>query len=1397
MKKLLILFALFTAVSAWSGTHSIQLDAPATTVDVINNSEQAVTFYYALDACNTIDIQTQQGTFTEISVPGYSHSTQVGAPKLPVLRKLIAVPLGAEVQLTLRDFTTQEISLADNGIITNIMPAQESVSKSADPASIKFSFDEAQYQIDGYNQTKLVAVEEVGIMRGVRLVNLVFSPIRYNPVQKSLKVYNDVTVDIAFTNADLASSEMLRRTTYSPFFEALYQQQLLNYLPLATRDDLTTYPIKYLVIADRMFETQMEPFVEWKVQSGYETSMVFTDEIGTSTTAIKTYIQGLWDAATPTDPAPTFVLFVGDTGQIPAWNGSTGSHVTDLNYVLLEGNDKVPEMYYGRFSANNAAELQPQIDKTLMYEKYEMPDPSYLEEVVMIAGMDSSHGNTWGNGQINYGTENYFNAAHGITSHTYLYPQSGSNAANIVQNVSDGVGYVNYTAHGSSTSWADPSFTIADINGLQNSGKYPVVVGNCCLTNKFEIPTCFGEAWLRAEDKGSVAYIGGTNSTYWDEDFFFGVGAGTVSANPTYAGTGMGAYDGIFHDHNEPFADWFTTTGGIIYRGDLAVVEGGGNFNYYWEIYSLMGDPSLTPYMGIPSENTVVTPSTIFIGQTSVTITAEPYSYVGLSMDGDIYGRGLVDETGTLVLDLVPIGTPGNATLVITAQNKQPVIQTVEVIPNNGPYVVVDNFSVMAGGNDVIEFGETADLSIDATNVGTQSADNVTATITTSDTYITLIDDNETIGTITAGQTISLTDAFQFSVANDVPNNHSFMLDVTFTGDQGTWNGVIPLSAYAPEISVNAITIVDGDNNRLDPGDTADMVINLKNFGGALATNVIASLSCTNADITINTASATIAALAADQSEAITLNVSVAATAQIGDLANFTLAILADNDYTTQELFSFSIGLCLEDFETGDFSSYPWTFSGNADWLVSPDGAYEGAYCAQSGDISDNQSTSLEIELDVLVDGEISFMKKVSSESSWDFLKFYIDGQEKDTWSGTVDWSEETYPVTAGTHTFKWSYTKDTSVSNGSDCAWVDYIIFPTIGNAAPAQISVNTSEISINMNTNTTASESFEISNVGGSDLTYTIMVQEVPAKMDKSIAGSYVELSADDFLPGQTTTWTLSAFNGSTDSEWLTLVTLDLPAGVSAISSTDLIGGTAPLVTNNATGNGVTVEWIDDNGGYGNIHGNETAQAQLEVTIDAGFVGDMTLNYHMEGDIWGGEPHQLDDSIFLVNLGTTITWMNVTPTSGTVTPSQQETITLNFDTADLQEGIYSCNVIISSNGGDDVIIPVILTVDDTGAGAPLIPTETVLHGNYPNPFNPSTSISYGLSQDALVRIEVFNIRGQKVTTLVNKHQQAGYHTASWDGTDKSGKAVSSGVYFYKMNAGSFNKINKMMLMK
>ena len=84
----------------------------------------------------------------------------------------------------------------------------------------------------------------------------------------------------------------------------------------------------------------------------------------------------------------------------------------------------------------------------------------------------------------------------------------------------------------------------------------------------------------------------------------------------------------------------------------------------------------------------------------------------------------------------------------------------------------------------------------------------------------------------------------------------------------------------------------------------------------------------------------------------------------------------------------------------------------------------------------------LSVTLDCVA-GEASFWVKVSFESSFDSLRFHIDDEEIGEWSGDLDWQEVSFPVEAGRHTFRWAYSKDSSVSEGDDTAWIDDIVFP------------------------------------------------------------------------------------------------------------------------------------------------------------------------------------------------------------------------------------------------------------------------------------------------------------------------------------------------------------------
>ncbi|MDD5087263.1 MAG: carboxypeptidase-like regulatory domain-containing protein, partial [bacterium] len=145
---------------------------------------------------------------------------------------------------------------------------------------------------------------------------------------------------------------------------------------------------------------------------------------------------------------------------------------------------------------------------------------------------------------------------------------------------------------------------------------------------------------------------------------------------------------------------------------------------------------------------------------------------------------------------------------------------------------------------------------------------------------------------------------------------------------------------------------------------------------------------------------------------------------------------------TMQQDFHLS-SIQVEDYESGGFSLFPWYVTGSVPWQVVSSGAYEGTYCAQSGAIADAQSSEMSVSMNVTTAASFSFYYKVSSEEGYDFLVFLIDGAQQSEWSGEIAWTQASYNLTAGHHTFTWRYTKDGNAASGSDAAWVDYVLFP------------------------------------------------------------------------------------------------------------------------------------------------------------------------------------------------------------------------------------------------------------------------------------------------------------------------------------------------------------------
>jgi len=691
MKKLgYILVLLFSTVSLFSQS-LVQLQEGRTNATIISDTQYSLSFTSSLSGFDILGVKAKDGEYIRVIVPEYFPDKNVSNPELPVMTRLIEVPMDAEFEIRIKSFDEQIVNLNEYGIDLQILPNQPSVSKSADYDKLPFYKNSSIYKDKEFYETQPVSVELVSKMRGVQIAQIIVSPFSYDIESNTLIIKNNIEAEIIYKNADFKKSAQLKTDKYSPAFGSAYNS-LWNYKAPATKGAIDRYPIKYVIVSDRMFEAALNQFIKWKTKKGFYVTVAYTDEIGTTAAAIKEYLQGLYDAGTAEDPAPTYILFVGDVAQVPvskqvAGSGWSSGHVTDMYYCEYDGGtDYIPEVYFGRFSASTVAHLTIQIEKTLMFEQYTFPDPSFLGEAVLVAGVDQSWSSTHANGQVNYAHDYYFNAEHGVTTlHKYLYPQSGSAAAEIRSKIGQGVGYANYSAHCDQNGWADPSFTTSHVPSLNNENKYFFSVGNCCLSNKFEVGECFGEAIVRANKKGAVVHIGGSNSTYWDEDFYWAVGlTSTITANVTYEQSDLGAYDHLFHDRGEePYPSAYE----MIYAGNMAVESSTSDLKkYYWEIYHVMGDPSLMPYIGVPEQIQATYSSVMQIGMSSLTVNTEENAYVALSNNGVLLDAVLANSSGIATLNFEALTNTGNLDIVITKQFRAPLIEQIMVIPSDNDY---------------------------------------------------------------------------------------------------------------------------------------------------------------------------------------------------------------------------------------------------------------------------------------------------------------------------------------------------------------------------------------------------------------------------------------------------------------------------------------------------------------------------------------------------------------------------------------------------------------------------------------------------------------------------------------------------------------------------------------
>lgn len=1005
MKK--TLFLLLTLLMVGSG---FAQRAPQT--KLISSSEDRIVVNVQLNGYSTLKVQTPRGEQFVVTAPEMATTLEAGAPELPMFP--IPTIIGDRAEMTVNVIDAQYTDVAN----IDIAPSKGNLSRQINPADVPYSYG-AMYDENAFYPAAQATLEAPYILRDFRGQNIMVHPFAYNPQTHTLRVYENLTIEMVKVSDNGENQKVSRRgntTKVNPEQKAAYQRRFINFGEAQAKYNFVTDNGEMLIICADSYMAGMQELVDWKNISGRPTTMVSVTEAGgNNDNAIKSYITNLYN-----DPNHnlTFVLLVGDYADITPH--SVGSDARSDNWFgQVEGTDHYPEVLVGRFSVQSDAHVLSQVTKVLTYERDLQSDITWADK-----GMGIGY---YGAGSGHYGEDDYrhIDLIRDTLLH-YTYSQvtehhggSGGDASTttISATTNQGISIINYCNHGSETSWGVANYSTSNVNALTNDNMWPIVWSVACLNGKFNYGSeCFAEAWMRATDNSTGVPTGAIGGMFsWISQPWI---------PPMY---GQDEMVNILCEWRS--TDQFNhTLAGASLNGNMDVIDKSSDTQTH-DTWILFGDPSLMVRTANPTDmNVSVSPSVLMLGMNELTLSADAdYAIATLSMDGEVLASGNV-ENGQCTLTFPALSNVGMAQLVVIGYNKVTSITEIEVVPAEGAYITVNDYAMNA---DQANYGEVIDMSINVKNVGVEVANNMTATLTTECEYIEILNGEASVASVNPDEIVTI-EGFQFKVADNVPDKTVAQFFLNVNDGTNSWQGKLSITLHAPVVATEAIE---------DNGE--QLTCTFINNGTAPFVGGTFNLYSSSTDLAFSETSINFENAVAP-GETISFEMPYTIDENVEPGTTFAVAYdfmsglqLVEGD------FIISYGAIMDDFESGAFGEN-WTLSTQYPWTIVNEG--RTGSCAKSANAGVSNSEGFcELTVDVLAAGELTFWYKVSSEGNYDKLHFYMDNSQVQEWSGNVNWTQFTQPVSVGTHTFKWSYTKDGSVNNGSDCAWIDDIQFPPV----------------------------------------------------------------------------------------------------------------------------------------------------------------------------------------------------------------------------------------------------------------------------------------------------------------------------------------------------------------
>lgn len=1044
---------------------------------------------YELGQFTLNQIDSRGEAMSEVSIKGIVLPNNAGCPNLPTESRMMAIPNGAKATLNVVHFDTQVFH------DVNIAPALRIQNENEEP-DMDYKKDMKVYSRNAFYPENPFIVSE-SYIRGVDAVTVSITPFQYNPVTKDLVVYTNIELALSYEGGNGQFGEDRLR---SPYWDPILAAELMNYDQLPKIDYEARMQqwlrdgaqgAEYLIITPNndAWAPYAQQLKEFRMAQGIITEVYRLDEMpANSTSAMKTWFHNAYQTW---EIAPVAICLMGDHGTnmsqyIPAEtvsHPSYGSCISDNQYADAQGNDLLPDIIFSRLIAETADQLPVFVGKQIDYETTPNMEASFYNAPVTALGWQTerwfqlcsevfggymrNHGyntnrinciyqgtpaNSWSSNQNTSMVVSYF----GPDGQNYI-PASpadlggwtGGTPEQVVTAVNNGTFWVQHRDHGLETGWGEPAVRNSHVYQMNNVGKLPFVMSINCLTGKFNLnEECFCEAWMRrtynGQNAGAVGLLCPTEVSY-------------SFVNDAYVWGVYDLFDGDFMPDFGPYqpagvqtGNWMPAFGNAAGKYFLAQSSWPYNVeskDITYQMFTAHCDAFLRIFTQVPQDMNVSHQDVQLAGLTTFQITAPEGTTIALTK-GEGENMEIVAVaigTGSVQNIEIPSQVPPTVLhLTITGQNYLRYEANIDVIPAAGPYIIINDYALAYSATQ-LNYGEDAGLDLVLKNVGSDEAPAGTATLTTESEYVTITNGTVDFEAIAPESTLDLNEAFAFTVSDEVPNKTTIQFTVNITSGDDTYESNINLKAYAPEFGIGDVAFeeINGNGNgRVDPGETIKFTFTIENKGNADSQPIDATLSMNNdVMVVMGESTVTLNGLAVEGTETVEYTVYISGT-PANNAADYTLEAVS-GVYTATRRFTARIGLNVEDFETAQLDPSLWRNDNTAPWTFDTENAYEGNYCLKSGTISHSQETSVVLTYEAVEADNISFYYKVSSESGYDKLYFYIDNVERENWSGTVNWTQKQYQVSAGTHTFQWKYKKDTSVSSGEDCCWIDFIVLP------------------------------------------------------------------------------------------------------------------------------------------------------------------------------------------------------------------------------------------------------------------------------------------------------------------------------------------------------------------